>query len=338
MKRFLLRGLLYAIPLFIAVATIYIIDPYFLFSGKEKYDKAKFDIGYSFDQGRRYKIFTYWNEPTDKIILGASEINLITEHNIPEGGWHSMSYGGAPLQESLRMYWEVSKKHRLSKVIIAPEFIKYFNAISSGNGDPYYANFSWNTSQSKKAFDIYNNKLDYFIDKYTLKSTWEYLSSLFFNVGVKSVPRLTKEAFWKSQMDYAHEIYDGNTIFTEKISEIMDLFRTIKNDADKNKTEILIVIPVQHVDLLKTEFQPRVYHVYKEYIKSLAEIFGEVYYFAYTSGNSEDDTMFSDPFHYLSPDLYLDNIFNGDESSFILTPNTVENKLDSIKKILYPNE
>lgn len=338
MKRFLLRCFLYAIPLFIVIATIYIIDPYYLFSSKEKYDKAKVDLGYSFDQGRRYKIFTYWNEPTDKIILGASEINLITEHNIPEDGWHSMSYGGAPLQESLRMYWEVSKNHCLSKVIIAPEFIKYFNAISSGNGDPYYANFSWNTSQSKKALDIYYNKLDYFIDKYTLKSTWGYLSSLFSNVGVKSVPKSTKEAFWKSQMNYAHEVYDSNTIFTDKISEIMNLFRSIKNDADNNKTEIIIVLPVQHVDLLKTEFQPRVYNIYKEYIKSLTEIFGKVYYFAYTSGISEDDTMFSDPFHYLSPDLYLDNIFHRDESSFILTYNTVEEKLDSIKNIMNHNE
>ena len=338
MKRFLLRGSLFSIPLFIVFLAIYIIDPYYLFTNKSKYDETKYDIGYSFDQGRRYKIFTYWNEPTDKIILGASEINLINEHNIPERGWHSLSYGGAPLQESLRMYWEVSKAHHLSKVIIAPEFIKYFNAISSGNGDPYYANFSWNTSQSKKAFDIYNNKLDYFIDKYTLKSTWSYLSSQFSKIGVHSVPNSTKEAFWKSQMDYAHEIYEGNTVFEDKKTEIIDLFRDIKQDADQNKTEILIILPIQHIDLLKTEFQPMVFTIYKEYIKSLAEIFGEVYYFAYTPGYSEDYTKFSDPFHYLSADLYLDNIFNWDECSFILTPNTVEEKLDSIKNILHPNE
>lgn len=337
MKKFLIRGFLYAIPLLIAIVTIYIIDPYYLFTDKEKYDKNKFDVGYSFDQGRRYKIFTFWNAPTDKIILGASEINIISEYNIPEEGWHSMSYGGAPLQESLRMYWEVCREHTLNKVIIAPEFIKFFNAVSSGNGDPYYANFSWSTSQSKKAFDIYNNKLDYFIDKYTLKSTWRYLLSSFGDTGIQSVPTSTKEVFWKSQMDYAQNVYNGNTVFPEKIAEVMDLFRAIKQDSDKNNVEVLIVIPVQHVDLLKKEFQPNIWKLYVDYIKTLVEIFGKVYYFAYIPGDSENDYLFSDPFHYLSSEIYIDNIF-GEESKYIIDSMNVEETLNGIKITLNKNE
>ena len=248
-----------------------------------------------------------------------------------------MSYGGAPLQESLQMYWEVSREHLLSKVIIAPEFIKFFNAVSSGNGDSYYANFSWTTSQSNIAFEIYNNKLDYFIDKYTLKSTWTYLMSSFSDANVKSVPSSTKDTFWRSQMDYAKNIYDNNIVYPEKIAEVIAQFKAIMQDAVQNNTEIIIVIPIQHIDLLRMEYQLRTFNLYKDYIKSLVQIFGKIYYFAYTPGYSEQYSLFSDPFHYLSPDIYIENLFS-DDIDFILTSSNVEEKLESIKKILYQNE
>ena len=336
MKKFLIRCFLYASPLFIAFLTIYIVDPYYLFTSNEHFDKDKYEIGYSYDQGRRYKIFTYWNNPTDKIILGASEINVISERNIPESGWHSLSYGGSPLQESLKMYWEVRQDHHLSKVIIAPEFIKYYNAISSGNGDPYYANFSWTTSQSKKALDIYHNKFDYFLDKYTMKSTWKCITTS--KSDILSKPKTTKKIFWTSQLDYAHQVYEGNTVFPEKIPEILELFQSIKRDADNNNINIIIVIPIQHVDLLKIEFQPHVYNIYKNYIQSLIEIFGNIYYFAYTAGTSENESLFSDPFHYLEPDTYLNNIWGECNPDFVLTNDNFEEKLKNIQLKLLTHE
>jgi hypothetical protein len=337
MKRFLKRGIIYSVPLLLVVFAVYVVDPYYLFTKKKSYNEEKFKIGYSFDQGRRYKIFTYWNEPTDKILLGASEINVITEHNIPEKGWHSLSFGGAPLQESLQLYWEVSREHKLSKVIIAPEFIKYYNAISSGDGDPYYANFMFATSQSATAFNIYNNKLDYFIDKYTLKTTWQYLLFKVSGNSLQSVPKISKAEFWRSQMDYAHKIYEGNVVINSKIPEIVRLFELIKKDAELNRTKVIIVIPVQHLELLKTEFQKGVYDIYKEYIRMLVRTFGEVHYFAYTEGISEDAEAFSDPFHYLSASIYIDNLF-GSVDSHILKSNNVDIKLNQIKQRLYPNE
>ena len=336
MKKFLIRCLLYASPLFIVFLTVFLVDPYYLFTSNDYYDKDKYEIGYSYDQGRRYKIFTFWNNPTDKIILGASEINVISELNIPESGWHSLSYGGSPLQESLKMYWEVRQDHHLSKVIIAPEFIKFYNAISSGNGDPYYANFSWTTSQSKKALDIYHNKFDYFLDKYTMKSTWKCITTS--KSDILSKPKTSKNNFWTSQLDYAHQVYEGNTVFPEKIPEILELFQSIKRDADNNNINIIIVIPIQHVDLLKIEFQPHVYNIYKNYIQSLIEIFGNIYYFAYTAGASENDSLFSDPFHYLEPDIYLNNIWGEYNPDFVLTIDTFEEKLKNIQLKLLIHE
>lgn len=336
MKRFIIRSLLYLIPLLLVIGAVAIVDPYYLFHNDSPFNEQKYEIGYSFDQGRRYKIFTYWNNPTDKIILGASEINIINERNIPENGWHSLSYGGAPLQESLRMYWEVSKEHHLTKVLIAPEFIKYFNAISSANGDPYYANFSWETSQSAKALEIYNNRLDYFIDKYTLKTTWQYLCSNILHQGSRGKPEGSKDAFWKHQLEYARDIYKG-IILEGKKSEIIASFRELKKDAERKGIEVMIVIPIQHVDLLREEFGEDVYDVYVDYLMTLADIFGGICYMAYYEGVSDNVESFSDPFHCTLDRPYINSLFGATENQR-LKSDEIKPVLETIRKKLYCNE
>lgn len=336
MKRFIIRSLLYLTPLFLVIGVVAIVDPYYLFHNDTPFNEQKYEIGYSFDQGRRYKIFTYWNAPTEKIILGASEINILNERNIPEDGWHSLSYGGAPLQESLRMYWEVSKDYHLSKVIIAPEFIKYYNAISSANGDPYYANFTWETSQSAKALEIYGNKLDYFIDKYTIESTWKYLVSNLSTQGTRGKPLSSKEEFWQHQLEYARTVYGENIIFEDKTKEIFKQFKDIKNDADKNGTQIMIVIPIQHIELLKEEFQNDIFDVYKEYMLNLADIFGGIFYFGYTTGVSDNRESFSDPFHCTIVEPYIEVLF-GEKQRFF-TKETILPELEIIRTKLYQYE
>ena len=171
-RKFIFKGIIYSIPLVIIIAIIIIVDPYYLFSKADIVNVDKYKIGYSYDQGRRFKLFTYLNQPTEKIIIGASEINVLTKDIMPESDWHSLSYGGAPLQESLQMYWVANKVSNLKKVIVAPEFIKYYNAITED--DPYYANFSWDKSQSATALRIYDRKWEYFSDKYTFLSTYDY--------------------------------------------------------------------------------------------------------------------------------------------------------------------
>lgn len=316
--------------------TVYLVDPYYLFHKDRAFNEQKYGIGYSFDQGRRYKIFTYWNNPTDKIILGASEINIINERNIPEEGWHSLSYGGAPLQESLRMYWEVSKEHQLKKVIIAPEFIKYYNAIASANGDSYYANFDWETSQSANAIEIFDNKIDYFIDKYTLKSTWYYLADQLRTQSTRNKPTSTKDDFWKHQIKYAQDSYNGIVIREKKIA-ITTFFSEIKKDAESKGIDIIIVIPIQHVDLLREEFREGVYEVYEDYLMTLTRLFDGIFYLAYVDGVSNTYEAFSDPFHCISEKTYIDSLFCTNKMHKLMAEE-VSDYLNGIRNKLYNND
>ena len=337
MKRFLTRAFFYLIPTWLLLVGVFLADPYCLFKDGSVFNQNKFDIGYSYDQGRRYKIFTYLNSPTSNIILGASEINLINEHNIPNTDWHSLSFGGAPLQESLNMYWIVKDVYSLKKVIIAPEFIKYINAIASDRDDPYYTCFNWNTSQSAKALEIYNNKLDYFVDKYTLQATWYYLFNSIFKTINKSKPKTSKEEFWQVQLDYACHVYNDYTIVPEKMTEIKQLFFDIKKDADANGIEIMIVIPIQHEDLLQFEFQDGMFDTYEDYILTLTRIFGKIYYLAYTEGVSSDNDKFSDPFHCMDSDYYLTALFS-EQADVSYNEDGIRERLKYIKGTIIQDE
>lgn len=332
MRKFHIYAFISSLPLLAIIIAIWLVDPYNLFRNDEKFNEEKFRIGYGFDQGRRYKIFTYLNNPTDKIILGASEINVINEQNIPEKGWHSLSYGGAPLYESLQMYWEISKRHHLSKVIIAPEFIKYCLTISSSYGHDYYSNFNWINSQSAKAFEIYNKKQLYFTDKYSIKATYANLCNYIGMNSNRGVPDMSKSEFWKEQIDYALETYSEDFSLSSKKKDLRRNLEEIKKDAMKKNTELIIVIPVQHIDLLKLEYRNETFQTYQEYIQTLVDVFGKVHYLAYIKGVSDEVNQFFDPFHYQSADLYIDKIYRGD-SHLVITKSNVDSLLEIKKEI-----
>lgn len=333
MKQFHTKTLICLLPLLVIVVIVRIVDPYCLFTDVNRFDEEKYKVGYGYDQGRRYKIFTYWNNPQAKIILGASEINVLNENNIPEEGWHSLSYGGAPLEESLLIYKEVVKDHPLKKVIIAPEFIKYYLSLSTDYSNGFYANFKWSASQSARSLEIYNNKLLYFTDKYVLRSTIDIIGGLFGATGTRGTPKGDKEAFWSDQLDYAEKVYKEDVFHSPKHAKLIELLSEIKEDAEARKIAIEIVVPTQHIDLLKLEFQKETFETYKAYIQTFVDIFDSVHYLAYIEDVSEDKEFFLDPFHLVKPDLYIEKLFkNGDH--IILDNSNTQIILNEIRNVV----
>lgn len=331
MKKFFCRGLLYALPLIVIIVTIVIIDPYYLYHKNRAFNQTIYDVGYSYDQGRRFKLFTYLNNPSDKIILGASEINLISERNIPEEGWHSLSFGGAQLEESLDLFWKIVGKNKLKKVLLAPEFIKFYNAVI----DEEINYYSWILTQSNNAIELYNNKLEYFLDKYTLQSIY-YL--LMYNIGVenkRSKPQMSKDEFWMSQLNYARQ-QCSKSVNNSKIKDIYSSFKEIKNYCDSIGIEVLIVLPIQHVDLIKLEYSDQIYPIYKDYLSHLINIFGSVYYFDYPSDFSNNVDLFSDPFHFIEAELYINSLWGNQNNNFILLDSEESLKyVDALRKAIF---
>lgn len=325
MKRFYKNLFLFSFPLVVVLLIVLYIDPYYLYHKNRKYNQIKYDIGYSFDQGHRYKIFTFLNSPSSNIILGASEINVIHERNIPEDGWHSLSFGGARLEESIDLFWKIVDEYEIKHLLFAPEFIKFYNACL---GEFYL----WNSSQSAKAYSMYKDKLEYLIDKEVIQSTYYYI---LYNYGIESKrgkPKTTKNEFWKHQLEYGKEQY-----LKKVVSGNMDyIYSRLQEMGDYCKTHNIrttIVLPIQHVDLISLEYADEIYPIYRNYLSKLVDIFGEVYNFDYPCINSSDSTNFSDPFHYTNADIYIESLW-GDERKNYLLLNSRESlmKVDSLKK------
>lgn len=307
MKRFFIRCFLYSIPLIIIISLIALTDPYYLFHKSRPFDQDKFDIGYSYDQGRRYKLFTFLNKPTDKIILGASEINPINERNIPEGGWHSLSFGGVQLEESLDLFWGIARNNSLTTVMLAPEFIKFCIAVA--DGDMQY--YNWSQTESKRVMDLFESPLDIFVDKYTIQSTYYYLLSKLGVENTRSKPTKTRDAFWEEQCRYGIDKYTSKKDST-RIEKIYNEFDRISHFCANNDIKVIIVLPIQHADLIKVEFSDEVYPLYRDYLSHLIGIFGSVYYYDYPNELSCDPALFSDPFHYVDANVYLNSIWGSD--------------------------
>ena len=169
----------------------------------------------------------------------------------------------------------------------------------------------------------------YFTDEYSIKSTWAYILSLFDIEVSRGKPKESKKEFWTVQLDYAKKVYSEDVYNSKRKDEIRKLFEDIKKDA-KNDTEIIIVIPIQHIDLLKLEYGDTVYKTYVDYMQMLTDIFGTVHYLAYTDDVSWDNSAFDDPFHCNNESVYIENLFNSG-SHIILNCNNVINQLESIK-------
>lgn len=331
MRKFLIRGTIFMTPLLFIFLAVFIIDPYYLFHKNRPFDQGLYDIDYSFDQGRRYKIITYLNNPDPFIILGASEINLIHERNIPETGWHSLSFGGAPLQETLDLFWFLTESHEISKIIFAPEFIKFYNACI---GEFY----SWNTSQSCKAIDLFENKLDYLCDKYVIRSSFYVMTSHFGVMNDKNKPQMTKEEFWGQQLSYGESQF-SQTVSGFSFHNTLNKIQEMADYCQEHNIEVSVVIPAQHDDLIKVEYGEVAYPVYREYLSNLVNMFGKVYFFDYPNQMTENAELFSDPFHFTVDSLYLEALWKDNRTNCIILESESDLRtLDIIRNTKYMYE
>lgn len=328
MRRFYKNLFLFCLPIIFVLLIVAYVDPYYLYHKERKFCEMKYDVGYSFDQGRRYKIFSFLNFPKSNIILGASEINVIHERNIPEGGWHSLSFGGAHLEESIDLFWEIVNNNKIEHLLLAPEFIKFYNA---GLGEMY----AWNSSQSARAYDLYNDKLEYLIDKNVIRSTYYCMLNNWGLAYKRGKPQLSKEEFWKHQIEYGRGQY-SKKILSDNLERIYSRLRDIGKYCEANDIKVSIVLPIQHVDLISLEYSTDIYPIYRDYLSNLIDIFGSVYCFDYPNPNSMNYDKFSDPFHYISADVYLESLWGGKKGDYLLLDSEESLlKIDSLRNKLF---
>jgi len=305
MKKFLIKSALFLSPLTLLIIGEYIIDPYYLFHDSGNCSKELYEIGYSYDQGRRYKTFRYLKKEnnTDKIIMGSSQINVLTEDIIPEKGWMSLSFGGVHLKETLDMFMNLVDKERVNKVLLAPEFVSYCAAVSDEND-----NYRWSTSSIYQVEDEFNDKASYFIDKCVFQASFSYLVSLLGGDNSRGVPQTSKDEFWKEQLDYCNKMFTASVVEIQR-KQVTDMFTDFKREADRNGINVIVVIPAQHLDIIKMEYSEGIFSQYASYLEFLVNTFNNVYYFDYPNSVTNNKDFFGDPMHCNNAQIYISSLW-----------------------------
>jgi uncharacterized protein (DUF2164 family) len=286
MKKFIQRCILFSIPLWIYASIIILIDPFNYFNSTLVINqKDKQSISENIDI-RYWKIMNYQNKKSKNIILGDSRSNFPVEY-IEEKtgkGFYNFSIYASTIEEMTDIFWYVSKQTDLETVYIGLNFNHYNK----------YNNKNLLIDKIQKS-----NLVSYIFENASYKASYNIIQSkLTGKINKKGMPDMSKEKFWKQQLDteadkyYSLYKYPGN--YYKKLEEIAAYCK------EKN-IKLLFFSPPTHIDL---QNKIKEYKLEKEFerFKSDLKSLGTWVDFDYPSELTQDKNKFTDPFH-LDPDL-----------------------------------
>ncbi len=285
MKRFIKGILLFSIiPLIYLIPAIY-VDPYNIIH-KEKNPtliRLKSQISYKLNRPL-YKLQKYSEQPTDLILLGDSRTDLLKSSTFEKlTGLKStnLAYGGGSLLEIIETFWYITKIHDIKQVYIGINF-KLYNEYNK-------------IDRVTEAIMLKGSPLAYLFSEYCYKSFFLITKSIItrkdINIGV---PSLSKEEFWKFQIDSSaandYRFYKYPKSYQKSLIEISSYCKA-------NNIKLVFFIPPTHIDLqqklkeFKLETDEK---IFKTFLANL----GTTYDFDYPNDITRNYNNFTDPYHY----------------------------------------
>jgi hypothetical protein len=306
MKKFLLRILLFLVPLFVAASAVLSIDPYnYFFSHNFISDKVKFHIinrsAESMPRGNTlWKTIDYKRHPLRNVLIGDSrayDLNVDKIRNLTGVEFYNFGVPGGNYNSIIETFWYINEIDKPERVFIQVGFHNYsagcsYNLMSDARKvcrRPYLF-FSRFYFLKESVLDIFytitKKPLDSVEQKFDLK-TW---NGILVNQG---------ESALKS-MEYPEKYYG-------ELKKISDYCRT-------NKIELnFIIFPDQQDfhDLITKHSLTEMYKKFKTDINTL----GRVYDFdEFNSELSQKRSNYRDIFHlqhYLIDTYILESVFLG---------------------------
>lgn len=287
MRKFLIKCLLFSLPLLVGLVLLITIDPYGRFNNpihSKKLLEAKAKISYSENQPL-FKIIDYKKNPADLIILGDSRGNSLKSKKFQELtglSSYNLSIAGGSLAEASDLFWYATSIHPIQQVYFAINFNLYSETNSS--------------NRVSEAMRLANKPISLLISKYSIKASAKIMQSLLFGKEHSDAPRLSKEEFWEYQLQssatgfYKHYVYPEQ--YYQTLVEISEFCRN-------NKIELVFVIPPTHIDLQKRIGDFDLDDENEKFLSDLRSL-GTVYNFDIESPLTTDRDNFSDPFHFIS--------------------------------------
>lgn len=281
MKKFIIRCLLFSIPLWIYAGFIALIDPFNYFNSTTVINlKDKKEISEALDI-RYWRIINYNHKQSKNIILGDSRANFPIDYFEQQTGkeFYNFAVFAVTIDEISDAFWYVAKQTKLESAYIGISF-NHFNK---------YNNKNLLTGKIQK-----NNPTSYILESANFEGAYTIIASrIKGEIIKKGKPNMSREQFWQSQLKEEakkyYSLYKYPDNYFEKLKKIADY-------CQKNNIKLIFFSPPTHTDLQNTINQ---YNLQKEFerFKQDMKKLGTWVDFDYPNELTKNADNFDDPFH-----------------------------------------
>ncbi|HLO57439.1 MAG TPA: hypothetical protein VK179_01730 [Bacteroidales bacterium] len=291
MRKFLIRFLVYLIPLPLYMGFIYIVDPY-NFADKShliSYD-IKLQIAEKMDPFL-WKMLQYKHDTSHCIILGDSRANKIQSAHVTEitgNRYYNFSYPGGTLSDMIETFWIADKIVDLKEVYIGVSFNLY-NGFETNN-------------HVKQASAIMKNFFTYSFSKITFISTIKCIGKQFFSKKMTvGLPDMNKDEFWNYELEevatryYQKYKYPDN--YHEQLIQIADY-------CHKKDIRLVFFMPPNHIDWQKRVADFGLLKEQQHFITDIGKL-GPLYNMDTTNEFTKNKVNYLDPVHPVNDSILL---------------------------------
>lgn len=295
MRKFLVKFILYLVPLPLYLGVVAFIDP-FNYLGVSNWISmdTKLDISEKL-YPQLWKMIEFKNMKSSKIILGDSRAAKIRTYHIKEltgSDYFNLAYPGGTLIDMIETFWFADSLIELEEVYLGINFNLY-NDYETNN-------------QVKQAKAIMKNFFTYSFSKITFTAMVQNIKKQFFIKDLKiGHPDMNFDDFWSYQINTIGKRFYQKYKHPDKYySELV----RISDYCNANNIKLFIFIPPNHVDWQQRISDFSLEEENKEFLNEMSGI-GTLYNLDVADEFTQNKQNFFDPMHPINDSLLLHTIW-----------------------------
>jgi hypothetical protein len=283
MSVFIKKILIFLTPFIIIIVLEVVIDPFNYFSAEK--NKNLLELKNNLARKKNtylYRLIEFERNPYPVIILGDSRAQRLMPEFFEEVNGEkveNLAAGAGSLQDVIKIFWDLTSRHKLSKVYIGIAIEGYSGTLLK--------------DRVSAALEVKNSAPLYLMNKFTIENTLLILKSKLFNQHVEiETPPFSREAFWKYELDQENRFLRDYSYPKNYYHEL----KKISSYCSENNIKLLFFISPTHTDLQSKISEFKLNKEYEKF-KSDVKTFGDLYDFNWPNIITENKNNFLDPLH-----------------------------------------
>lgn len=299
MTRLLQRLLIFCIPMLVYCGCIAIVDPFNYFGTASVIpDVVKIPTARALNECF-WKMNQFDRHPVSSILLGDSRMDAMPTDKltaVTRREYFNFAFGGGTLNEMIDAFWFATRRVRLTDVYI-------------GLNLNVYNDYNY-TARTATYDSIRKNPALYLVNRTVLRAAvYEVYSQLTHRDLKTGVPQMSRDAFWREQLDVVTTAYYTNYIYPVKYRKQLE---QIAAYCEENRINLGFIIFPTHIELQNRIHDFSLERASEQFRSDLAAM-APTYDFDYANDITRNKDNFSDPYHYRAPiaDLMIAEVWQG---------------------------